>query len=213
MSTKKKIKTYIKNIINLPRLLNKPDPIYSKNESKSTGIKLHLGCGDINLQGWINVDGRPGSHIHIVSLDFNLSEFSDSSVSEIYMCHVLEHFSYKEGLDLINKLRKKLKPMGILRLSLPDFDKLINIYKLNKNNIKSIKSALMGGQTYELNFHKSMYNKSYLIEVLKEAGFINFIEWNPEKDFGFSIGDFSNATIKTKLKDEDISLNIKAILP
>ncbi len=213
MINKRILKTYLSNLKNFPKVISQPVPIYGDIQSKPQGIKLHLGCGDINLQGWINIDGRPGPHVHLVSLNFDLSEFSNASVSEIYMCHVLEHFSYKEGSELINTFSKKLMPGGVLRLSVPDFDKLIKVYDANDKNIKSIKSSLMGGQNYELNFHRSMYNKSYLIEILMNSGFRTFSEWDPIIDFGMQIGDFSNATINTSIKPENICLNIKAMLP
>ena len=152
MLRKKYLKRFLKNILNFRFLFDKPVPIYTKYNAK--GVRLHLGCGDVNLQGWINIDARFDPHIHIVSEGLELSEFSDDSISEIYMCHVLEHFSFEEGFRLIQSFKKKLKNGGILRLSVPDFDSLVEIYKKNKNDLNSIRSSLMGGQNYEFNYHK-----------------------------------------------------------
>ena len=38
-------------------------PIYPKNNTD--GLKVHLGSGEINLQGWINVDARKFKHTHL----------------------------------------------------------------------------------------------------------------------------------------------------
>ena len=210
MLEKKKVKNYIKNFLNFKNLLNNPVPIYTDYNQKVDGLRLHLGCGEINLQGWINIDGRDDKHIHLVSKDLNLKAFKDNSISEIYVCHVIEHFSYAEGHDLIKVFMKKLVKGGILRISVPDFDKLISIYNKNNKDFNSIKSSLMGGQNYKYNFHKSMYNKKSLKSLLEEHGFVNCVEWDPISDFGVSLGDFSDAKLKTKINMEPISLNIKA---
>ena len=210
MLLKKRIKNYIRNVLNLKKLFNKPVPIYTDKKILNEGIKLHLGCGDVNLQGWINIDGRNDEHVHVVSQDLSLSAFSDNSISEIYICHVLEHFSYEEANNLIRGFTNKLLNRGILRVSVPDFDKLIDIYNANDKNLESIRTSLMGGQNYNLNFHKSTYNKNYLISLLKKNGFKNCSEWDTISDFGRPIGDFSDSKIKTKKGYIPISLNLKA---
>ncbi len=55
--------------------------------------KLHLGCGEKFLPGYVHVDARKFPHVDYVTdkLD-NLNMFADNSVEEIYACHVLEHF-------------------------------------------------------------------------------------------------------------------------
>ena len=64
---KKKIKNILKISKNLKKIINHPTPIFSNSRK---GIKLHLGSGEINLQGWINVDAKEGMHIHITEKDF-----------------------------------------------------------------------------------------------------------------------------------------------
>ena len=56
-------------------------------------MKLHLGCGEKFLPGYVHVDARKFPHVDYVTdkLD-NLNMFADNSVDEIYACHVLEHF-------------------------------------------------------------------------------------------------------------------------
>ena len=54
-----------------------------------------MGCADVDSQGWINIDGRHDEYVHEVYQDLSLSAFSDNSISEIYICHVLEHFFYE----------------------------------------------------------------------------------------------------------------------
>jgi predicted SAM-dependent methyltransferase len=181
----------------------------SKNKKK--GIRLHLGAGDINILGYINIDGRSASHIHIQSKDFGLSEFTEESIDEIYLCHVLEHFSFEDAQIQIKNFFNKLRKGGVLRISVPDFDKLIGVYQNNKGNIIPIQYALLGGQNYEYNFHKSIYNKRSLKQMLTNNGFRQIESWSGIDDFGIKLTDWSDTKLKTPAGVFDISLNIKAI--
>ena len=64
-------------------------------------MKLHLGCGDKYLEGFIHCDIRKYEHIdYVINLN-DLSTFKDNSVDEIYACHVLEHFGRFEIEDVL----------------------------------------------------------------------------------------------------------------
>lgn len=184
-------------------------PIYPR--STGAGLKVHLGAGPINLQGWVNIDARNASHIHLQSSGFDLNEFSDGALTEIYMCHVLEHFSFEETNAVIKIMQRKLKVGGVLRLSVPDFDKLVEIYQASGNNLELIKMALMGGQDYEYNFHKAVFNKKLLSDLLLCSGFNHVETWVTEVDFGVDLGDWSNKGFNTPSGNILVSLNIKAM--
>ena len=53
-------------------------------------IKLHLGCFDRKIHGFINIDIRKDVCPDIVDDVFKLTSFEDGSVDLIYACHVLE---------------------------------------------------------------------------------------------------------------------------
>ena len=188
---------------------DKSAPIYPPNNS--SGIKVHLGPGEINLQGWVNIDAREFSHTHIKTNKLELEEFSDGTVSEIYLCHVLEHFSFDECNRLLNTFYTKLKIGGVLKVSVPDFSALVDIYINNNKELEDVKNALMGGQDYEYNFHKSVFNKKFLLLLFGDVGFKNLQEWNTKEEFGQSIGDWSDYAQKTKKRKVKLSLNIKGI--
>jgi predicted SAM-dependent methyltransferase len=184
-------------------------PIYAKNDDG--GLKIHLGAGPINLQGWVNIDARQAPPVHLRSEGVALNEFVDGAISEIYMCHVLEHFSFEEVSEILGNLHKKLKVSGVLRLSVPDFDRLIAVYQANGNNLELIKFALMGGQDYTHNFHKCVFNRKALSDKLAACGFEHMAEWNTLEDFGVHLGDWSETGFQTPKGEFPISLNIKAI--
>ncbi len=175
------------------------------------GLKIHLGAGPINIQGWVSIDARQAPHIHLQSKGFALNEFADGSISEIYMCHVLEHFSFEEAKSVLNAFRQKLKVGGVLRLSVPDFDQLLAIYHATGNDLELIKLALMGGQDYEYNFHKGVFNKTLLSKLLMHSGFICPETWSTQEDFGIDLGDWSSKSFVTPSGNIQVSLNIKAL--
>lgn len=211
MSLLFKLRTKVNNIKGYVEALGfrGSPPIYPSHSDN--GLKIHLGAGPINIQGWINIDARDASHIHLQSSGFDLKEFSDGTISEIYMCHVLEHFSFAEAKVVLKKLNEKLKSGGVLRLSVPDFDQLIKIYHANGNDLELIKMALMGGQDYEYNFHKAVFNRMLLTELLILCGFSHVQKWNTDEDFGVNLGDWSNKGFDTPAGNIPISLNVKAV--
>lgn len=186
------------------------DKAIAVKRSEVDGLRLHLGAGPVNLSGWVNIDAREAPHIHLIANNFDLVEFSDGSLAEIYLCHVLEHFSFEESVQLLNNFRKKLKPGGTLRISVPHFDHLITIYHANGNNLEIVKRALMGGQDYEYNFHKSIYNEALLSGLLVSCGYSDPAEWTTDEAFGADLGDWSNKTFDTPAGDFSVSLNLKA---
>jgi predicted SAM-dependent methyltransferase len=74
-----------------------------------------------------------------------LRPFSENIADSIYACHVFEHISYRRQLAVLRRWLEILKPGGRLLLSVPDFDKLANIYMRSDCEVRSIESHLMGG--------------------------------------------------------------------
>ena len=168
--------------------------------------RLHIGCGPINLEGWINIDARDTSHVHINTDVIDLKDFSDNSIGEIYLCHVLEHFSFQEVSSVLDVFYRKLQPGGLLRISVPDFRLMAQSYLVQNVGLHSLKHALMGGQDYQYNFHKSVYDFETLVQVLTDAGFRNAQPYETVKDFGLDLGDWSTGDIA----GQPVSLNVKA---
>ena len=154
------------------------------------GICLHIGCGTVDIQGWINIDGRAFDHTHYMSHDFDLNVFTDNSVSQIYMSHVLEHFSIIDSRHLIKHLRTKLAPGGCLLIAVPDFSKIASKY-VDTGELSDVISALVGGQNYEYNLHKYVYDFKTLSDLLLSLGFSDIQLWDPLTTFGSNLRDSS----------------------
>ncbi len=180
-------------------------------KNKDGKVLIHLGCGEKNTPGWINVDLIPLPHIHFIQNVISLPNFPNNFADIIYASHILEHISHLEINKVLKEWRRVLKPNGLLRLSVPDFDKIIQIYQSEKNSIRSILEPLMGGQDYEFNFHKNTFNKEHLSSLLKEAGFKEIKEWDPKVASHHTFNDWSSKFITIKEKKYSISLNLEAI--
>ena len=173
-------------------------------------LRLHLGCGDIDYPGFVNIDGRPAPHVHRLQRIDKLDAFADQSASLIYACHCLEHFGFRQVPLVMKEWRRVLKPGGIVRISVPDFDHLVNLYLESGRDVQSIIQPLMGGQDYAFNFHYTCFNRTDLSRLLVEAGFRNPREWHPGTDTYTSVPDWSGKTIPYRGREYPVSLNVEA---
>ncbi|MBP5973268.1 methyltransferase domain-containing protein [Brasilonema sp. CT11] len=172
---------------------------------------LHLGCGYINHPKFVNIDGLPAPHIHYIRPIDNLSCFKRDTVDLIYASHCLEHFPHAKVPEVLTEWFRVLKQGGILRLSVPDFDLLLDIYKDSGNDINTIITALMGGQDYKYNFHMIAFNKASLSALLKNAGFREVEEWLPGSSELTTFEDHSVCEFLVNGQKYPVSINIQAI--
>jgi len=174
-------------------------------------VLVHIGCGKKNSPEFINVDARPFAHVHIVTDDItSLPDFSDSTVDLVYMCHILEHIKRKDLKGVLSEMKRVLKDGGVLRLSVPDFDKLIDVYNDSGKDINTISRQLMGGQDNEYNIHYSVFNYRCLSELLKDVGFQKVVSWDPENCKYHDFKDRASRKMKANDKEHMISLNLEA---
>lgn len=190
------------------RQIVKP-PLPKNNDGK---VLVHVGCGKTNSPEFINVDARPLAHIHIVTDDItSLPDFNNGTVDLVYMCHVLEHIKRKDLKSVLSEMKRVLKDDGILRLSVPDLDKLIEVYNASDNDINAISHQLMGGQDHEYNIHYSVFNHQRLTELLKEVGFRKVVSWDPDNCQYHNFKDRASRKMKVNGKECMISLNLEAV--
>jgi SAM-dependent methyltransferase len=183
-------------------------PIPAEAEGR---LNLHLGCGKIDHKKFINIDGFPFPHVHYVQAIDKLPQFEDGTVDLIYASHCLEHFSYVQTRAVLGEWYRVLKKGAILRLSVPDFDKLVEIYTIHHHDPDVILPQLMGGQNNKYNLHLTALNKVNLSKLFLAAGFAEFREWQPGTDDLTTFNDFSIYKKEIAGKFYEISLNIEAV--
>jgi len=179
------------------------------------GIKLHLGCGKVDLgRDWVHVDQVAHPHVDHVC-DIAKLPFPDESASIIYACHVLEYFDWQEAETIVlPEWKRVLKPGGVLRLAVPDFDAIVNYYYDDENIDKHI-GLLYGRQFYngKWQYHKCAYDLEVLFEILQSVGFRLMYEWNWRQTEHDHIDDCSQAYLPHMDKENGtlMSLNIEAV--
>lgn len=82
-------------------------------------LKLHLGCGDVRLEGFINMDVRATSTTDLVRDILRGLPFSDSTVSEIYSDNFLEHLPQTEVIWVMNEMWRVMVPGGKAHHQMP----------------------------------------------------------------------------------------------
>jgi predicted SAM-dependent methyltransferase len=174
-------------------------------------IYIHLGCGDINSPEFINVDSRIFPHIHHIHNVEYLPMFKNDFADLVYASHVLEHISMLKLKEVLNEWKRVLKPKGVLRLSVPDFDRIIDIYNCNDKNIEYIWTPLLGSQEYKENSHLSVFNFSFIKNLLKEIGFSEIRGWDPATAHHHDFEDWASKNIIINDKSYPISLNVEAL--
>ena len=175
-------------------------------------MKLHLGCGKRYLEGFIHVDIAEFQHIDYQLPVDDLSTFESNQADEIYASHVLEYFDRNDVINVLDEWRRVLKPGGILRLAVPNFPKLIEVYQLS-NDLSSIIGPLYGKWdigNQEFIYHKTVYDKNSLNNILADVGFKDIKEWDwkeffkEQKDFD----DHSQAYYPHMQKDSGIHISL-----
>lgn len=144
----------------------------------------------------------------------------DKSVELIYFCHGIEYFDRIEIKDVLKEWKRVLKPGGILRLAMPDFEALIKVY-LKYKDLNIIIGPLYG--RWEINtkkgkmvlYHKTVYDFKSVKSVLESAGFRNVKKYDWRKTIHKDYDDYSQAYIPHMQKETGIliSLNVEARKP
>lgn len=142
-------------------------------------LKLNLGSGDVKIPGFENIDRKFGHEVF--PLDSGGDRIADDSVDEIRASHILEHFGSKNAYDVVKHWVSKLKPGGLIKIAVPDCRKVFEGY-LNRQAGQQFPTSgyLMGGQTDENDFHKSIYDEPALRQLMKAAGLIDVEPWTDD---------------------------------
>lgn len=173
--------------------------------------KLHIGCGRNYIPGWTNVDlfsvVKADVYADVAALPFDRESFD-----RVYASHVLEHCHRNAIIATLSHWRDLLKPGGILRLAVPDFEAIVRWY-VKTGNLDDVMGLLYGGQNHPKNNHFVTFDSLTLRRDLVRAGFETIRYWDWRKTEHAEFDDYSQAYLPHLKKDDGLqmSLNIEAV--
>lgn len=130
-----------------------------RNACRKGNVGLHVGAGNVRLEGWLNTDIMP--YLAPLFLDATRRfPIGDNTVSYIFSEHFIEHVSRSDAVGFVNESFRVLKPGGILRVATPDVEALAQAYLDDPEHV---------GQLNERNRRLGYRHSSYPVDILNTA--------------------------------------------
>jgi len=143
-------------------------------------VKLHLGCGQQYLKGYVNIDYAAPAHtvqeksvadFHADILDLS---YAECSIEEVRLHHVFEHFPRPVACALLSGWYSWLKPGGILQIEVPDLQKSARVLVGRFTSFKKRAIAerhLFGSHEAPWAVHCEGYTSELLTKMVESFGF------------------------------------------
>lgn len=139
-------------------------------------MKLHLGCGQRYLKGYLNIDIEKQSVADRL-VDINKLKYPTGSIDEIRLHHLFEHFSRPVALAQICKWRDWLKTRGLLRIETPDIlpsFEIVNSPLYSYPDKQQVLRHIFGSHEADWALHYDGWYENKFENTLKELGFNKF---------------------------------------
>lgn len=163
--------------------------------------RLHIGCGEHLLPGWLNCDLLDGwlnykmmrGEIDVVELDATKPyPFASDTFDLIFSEHMIEHVSHQDGAKMLAECHRVLKPAGRIRITTPDLAFLVKLYldrgdDLHRRYIEwsaaNYPGVIAADAPYVINNfvrdwgHQFIYDEHTLTRQFEAAGFREMRSW------------------------------------
>ena len=119
-----------------PRLLLRTDARAAKRYlARSPRPRLHLGCGEHVLDGWLNADlafARP----QVMHVDATRAlPFADGTFVYIYSAYMIGSLAVEEAAALLRECLRVLAPGGKVRIATIDLAFLLGLYRTHGDSV------------------------------------------------------------------------------
>ncbi|MFH1246705.1 MAG: methyltransferase domain-containing protein [Candidatus Liptonbacteria bacterium] len=146
----------------------------------SKELKLHLGCQEKYLNGYVNIDLPPSEHTAQkvkadVYADVRTLSYEPETVDEVRSHHMLEHFSRQEALVLLARWHKWLKMGGSIFVETPDFEE--SAKKFLASSVEGqfrLARHIFGSHEASWAYHKDYWSEDKYRYVLRSLGYGDF---------------------------------------
>lgn len=162
----------------------------------SAPLRLAVGVGQHPLRHWINVD-TDESALVTLRADGLALPFQTATLDDVYLGHVLEHFTYADGQRLLGECWRVLKAGARLGVVVPDTGEILRRYvqglgggiefpRGHWNDLADLDDVcrLFLYSTVQPSHHLWSYDTRTLARALRRAGFAVEAEidrWNDER--------------------------------
>jgi predicted SAM-dependent methyltransferase len=154
-------------------------------------LRLHLGCGETQLDGYVNIDYRQEHHNVMrsqadFSADLTHLSFKNEVVDEIRLHHVFEHFNRVTALAMLIRWHSWLKVGGKLHIETPDIigsaQTLLSAVSLQTK--MRVVRHLAGDQAADWGYHVDHWFPKRFEHTLRSLGFtdIKARSWKWERE-------------------------------
>lgn len=160
----------------------------------TTAPRLHIGCGDKPLPGWVNIDRVARAPGVTTDLDVTDLPYADASVDAVLAEHVFEHFTFAEEGAVWHEMARVLRPGGTLTLEVPDFEWVCETFLSANDDWRAfyvvgakddyagcgraldqrwgiLQTMFFGNQNGAGQFHRSAYTEGKLRAIATALGF------------------------------------------
>tara|TARA_B100000424_G_scaffold57824_2_gene41880 strand:- start:5916 stop:6455 length:540 start_codon:yes stop_codon:yes gene_type:complete len=173
-------------------------------------MKVHLGCGKRNFgSDWIHIDKSDYPHVKYHDV-INLPA-EENSVDIIYASHMFEYFDRKEALDVLNKWKYYLKPGGVIRLAVPNFEMYSKLYNDKVFTLDNCIGPLYGKWSVSDSltvYHKTTYDFISLKALLETVELKNIKLWDWKNTEHSQFDDYSQSYYPHMDKENGLLLSL-----
>jgi predicted SAM-dependent methyltransferase len=150
--------------------------LFQQPRPQDEPLRLHIGCGQQAMSGWVNIDNQALPGVDRV-LDVR-EGLPFRGAAAIYAEHFLEHIPFEDALTFLRECRRALADSGILRLSTPNLDWVFVTHYPSfpsGSGREKVRDCLQLNQAFHAWGHQFLYNGSMLEAALKAAGFAKVV--------------------------------------
>ena len=171
-------------------LARRDEKLIKEYFSGASKRKLHVGCGENVLEGWLNCDLNPKKSSVLRFDATKRYPFDDGQFDYVFSEHFIEHIDYRQGLKMLSECCRVLKRGGKTRITTPNIVFLVDLYRKDKTEQQLryiewatknfIGYAPAARDVYVINNfffcdwgHRFIYDLQSLTELMQRAGFVN----------------------------------------
>lgn len=134
-------------------------------------MRLNLGAGGVLLPGYDNVDRKTGGEAYPLS-------HANDSADEVRAVHLLEHFSHRQTRDVLKEWVRVLKPGGLLKIAVPDFEYIATRYISGEPG--NYERYTMGSHADADDRHGATFDEAKLFSLMESVGLTDIERWESD---------------------------------